>query len=155
MTAVARAAEPALGPDETLGAELRRQFNRGLTEAHLAELFDLPVREVRRLLGPSAVRGKSMPEFWRETKPLPPSRVAEVTVEFPYESLNRPLERGEQMPKFANHDGHVAAVLAAGGFSAFSERPCAGGKAVCLPLIRAVRPQGQAPKRRKSRGVGR
>jgi hypothetical protein len=41
-----------------------------------------------------------------------------------------------QLPRFARHDRHVAAVLAQGGFWAFSERRL--GKdvvVVCLPLI--------------------
>lgn len=41
-----------------------------------------------------------------------------------------------QLPKFARHDAHVAAVLAAGGFWAFSERRLSkDGVAVCLPMI--------------------
>ena len=41
-----------------------------------------------------------------------------------------------QLPKFARHDAHVAAVLAAGGFWAFSERRIGrDGVAVCLPMI--------------------
>lgn len=41
-----------------------------------------------------------------------------------------------QEPKFARHEAHVAAVLGAGGFCAFSERRLAGeGVSVCLPLI--------------------
>ncbi len=41
-----------------------------------------------------------------------------------------------QLPKFARHDAHVAAVLAAGGFWAFSERRIGrDGAAVCLPMI--------------------
>lgn len=45
--------------------------------------------------------------------------------------------RGDsQLPKFARHDAHVAAVLAAGGFWAFSERRIGrDGVAVCLPMI--------------------
>ena len=43
--------------------------------------------------------------------------------------------QGEQTPRFARHDRHVAAVLAEGGFWAFSERRIAGGGlVVCLPL---------------------
>ncbi|MEI7573653.1 MAG: hypothetical protein WCJ52_11080, partial [Phenylobacterium sp.] len=46
--------------------------------------------------------------------------------------------RGEgdrQLPKFAHHDRHVRAVMAAGGFWAFSERRIGrDGVAVCLPL---------------------
>lgn len=41
-----------------------------------------------------------------------------------------------QLPKFARHDAHVAAVLAEGGFCAFSERRIGrDGAAVCLPLV--------------------
>lgn len=41
-----------------------------------------------------------------------------------------------QQPRFARHDAHVAAVMAEGGFCAFSERRLAGeGVSVCLPLI--------------------
>lgn len=41
-----------------------------------------------------------------------------------------------QLPKFARHDAHVAAVLAQGGFCAFSERRIGrDGVAVCLPLV--------------------
>lgn len=41
-----------------------------------------------------------------------------------------------QLPKFARHDRHVAAVLKAGGFWAFSERRVGrDGVCVCLPLI--------------------
>lgn len=41
-----------------------------------------------------------------------------------------------QLPKFARHDAHVAAVLEAGGFWAFSERRIGrDGAAVCLPMI--------------------
>ena len=47
--------------------------------------------------------------------------------------------RGEgdvQLPKFARHDEHVAAVTAQGGFCAFSERRMGrDGAAVCLPLV--------------------
>lgn len=44
-----------------------------------------------------------------------------------------------QLPKFARHDRHVAAVMAQGGFCAFSERRLAGGGVcVCLPLIAPV-----------------
>lgn len=40
-----------------------------------------------------------------------------------------------QQPKFARHDAHVAAVMEAGGFCAFSERRIGrDGVAVCLPL---------------------
>ena len=43
---------------------------------------------------------------------------------------------GPQLPKFARHEAHVAAVLAAGGFWAFSERRVGkDGVAVCLPLV--------------------
>lgn len=46
-----------------------------------------------------------------------------------------------QLPKFARHEAHVAAVLAAGGFWAFSERRIGkDGAAVCLPMI--APPQG-------------
>lgn len=45
----------------------------------------------------------------------------------------------EQLPKFARHDRHVAAVLAAGGFWAFSERRIGrDGVVVCLPLLRVI-----------------
>jgi hypothetical protein len=41
-----------------------------------------------------------------------------------------------QLPKFARHDRHVAAVMAQGGFWAFSERRIGKhGMAVCLPLV--------------------
>lgn len=41
-----------------------------------------------------------------------------------------------QLPKFARHEAHVAAVLAAGGFWAFSERRLGrDGVSVCLPMI--------------------
>lgn len=47
-----------------------------------------------------------------------------------------PPGEGAQLPKFAKHGKHVAAVIAQGGFCAFSERRLAGdGMAVCLPLI--------------------
>jgi len=40
------------------------------------------------------------------------------------------------VPKFAHHDRHVAAVMAQGGFCAFSEPPGARSAiAVCLPMI--------------------
>ena len=46
--------------------------------------------------------------------------------------------RGEgdrQLPKFAHHDRHIRAVMAAGGFWALSERRVGrDGVAVCLPL---------------------
>ena len=45
----------------------------------------------------------------------------------------------DQLPRFARHDRHVAAVLAQGGFWAFSERRVAGdGIVVCLPLVRGT-----------------
>jgi hypothetical protein len=45
-------------------------------------------------------------------------------------------EGDTQTPKFARHDAHVAAVMAEGGFCAFSERRLAGeGVGVCLPLV--------------------
>ena len=41
-----------------------------------------------------------------------------------------------QLPKFARHDRHVAAVMAQGGFWAFSERRIdKHSLAICLPLI--------------------
>lgn len=41
-----------------------------------------------------------------------------------------------QTPRFARHSAHVAAVMAQGGFCAFSERRLAGeGVSICLPLI--------------------
>jgi hypothetical protein len=41
-----------------------------------------------------------------------------------------------QLPKFARHDAHVAAVMAQGGFCAFSERRLpGGGTGVSLPLL--------------------
>ena len=41
-----------------------------------------------------------------------------------------------QLPKFARHEAHVAAALAAGGFWAFSERRFGrDGVAVCRPMI--------------------
>ena len=41
-----------------------------------------------------------------------------------------------QLPKFARHEAHVAAVMAQGGFWAFSERRIGkDGVAVCLPLV--------------------
>lgn len=44
-----------------------------------------------------------------------------------------------QLPKFARHDRHVAAVLAQGGFWALSERRIGrDGLAVCLPLVRSI-----------------
>lgn len=40
-----------------------------------------------------------------------------------------------QLPRFARHDAHVAAVMREGGFCAFSERRISkGGVAVSLPL---------------------
>ena len=43
--------------------------------------------------------------------------------------------RAPQEPRFADHDRHVAAVQAAGGFCALSERRVAGGGLVtCLPV---------------------
>lgn len=40
-----------------------------------------------------------------------------------------------QLPRFARHDAHVAAVMREGGFCAFSERRIGkGGVAVSLPL---------------------
>lgn len=40
-----------------------------------------------------------------------------------------------QLPKFARHEAHVAAVLEQGGFCAFSERRLGpDGVAICLPL---------------------
>jgi hypothetical protein len=40
-----------------------------------------------------------------------------------------------QLPRFARHDKHVAAIMAQGGFCAFSERRIGrDGVAVCLPL---------------------
>ncbi len=48
-----------------------------------------------------------------------------------------------QSPRFARHEAHVAAVLAQGGFCAFSERRLAGdGVSVCLPLIWPERAHG-------------
>ena len=45
----------------------------------------------------------------------------------------------DQLPRFARHDRHVAAVLAQGGFWAFSERRVGGdGVVVCLPLVRGI-----------------
>lgn len=42
----------------------------------------------------------------------------------------------KQLPKFARHERHVAAVMAEGGFWAFSEKRLGKhGMAVCLPLI--------------------
>lgn len=41
-----------------------------------------------------------------------------------------------QLPRFARHDRHVAAAMAAGGFWAFSEKRIGKhGMAVCLPLV--------------------
>jgi hypothetical protein len=47
------------------------------------------------------------------------------------------VQRGPpEAPKFARHDAHVAAVMAQGGFCAFSERRIGkDGMVVCLPLI--------------------
>ena len=40
-----------------------------------------------------------------------------------------------QLPRFARHDAHVAAVMREGGFCALSERRVGkDGMAVCLPL---------------------
>jgi hypothetical protein len=52
----------------------------------------------------------------------------------------RALGEGDrQLPRFARHDEHVDAVLAEGGFWAFSERRVGhGGLAVCLPLVRRL-----------------
>ena len=49
--------------------------------------------------------------------------------------------RGDsQTPRFARHDRHVAAVMAEGGFWAFSERRIGGdGVVVCLPMIPTAR----------------
>jgi hypothetical protein len=49
--------------------------------------------------------------------------------------------RGDsQVPKFARHDRHVAAVMAQGGFWALSERRIGGdGIVVCLPMIPPAR----------------
>ena len=42
---------------------------------------------------------------------------------------------GAQLPKFARHDAHVAAVMAGGGFWSFSERALGKGlSTICLPL---------------------
>ena len=47
----------------------------------------------------------------------------------------------KQLPKFARHDRHVAAVLAEGGFWALSERRIGKSAiAICLPLIPPGRP---------------
>lgn len=47
-----------------------------------------------------------------------------------------------QLPKFARHEAHVAAVMAQGGFCAFSERRLGRSHvAVCLPLIRPGSPR--------------
>lgn len=41
-----------------------------------------------------------------------------------------------QLPKFARHEEHVRAVMAQGGFCAFSEHRLGGGAiAACLPLV--------------------
>ena len=49
----------------------------------------------------------------------------------------------QQTPKFARHEAHVSAVMAQGGFCAFSERRLAGeGVCVCLPLLWPERGHG-------------
>ena len=49
----------------------------------------------------------------------------------------RAFQSGDsQTPKFARHERHAAAALAAGGFWALSERRVGGGgSVVCLPMI--------------------
>ncbi len=44
-------------------------------------------------------------------------------------------------PKFAHHDRCVAALIAAGGYDALSEKLMAGGHIACLPLIRFRAPE--------------
>lgn len=49
--------------------------------------------------------------------------------------FRRRKQGGPQLPKFARHDAHVAAVMAQGGFWSFSERTLGKGmSAICLPL---------------------
>ena len=57
-----------------------------------------------------------------------------------FQARNARGEGDRQLPRFAMHDRHVAAVLAQGGFWAFSERRL--GKTtvvVCLPMIPPAR----------------
>ena len=59
------------------------------------------------------------------------------------EAAFRAQAPGGEAPKFAFHKAHVAAVMAQGGFCAFSERRVGpDGVAVCLPLIWPRAPRG-------------
>jgi len=51
-----------------------------------------------------------------------------------------------ELPRFARHEQHVAAVMAQGGFPALTERRCGrDGVRVCLPLL-WPRPTAEARK---------
>ena len=134
MTMTARAPAPMTGED---CANLIGLFNSGWGEERLAEQFGIGVDDVRMVLSVSRQR-RALTE--REAyhrllvmKPIP--RGFNV----------RPQEIGDGLPKFANHERHVAQVMAQGGFAAWSEtRTVEGRIRLGLPMLRPMF-EGPAP----------
>lgn len=127
MTMTARAPAPMTGED---CANLISLFNSGWGELRLAEHYGIDVEDVRAVLEARRQRrGLSEREALRR-----------LIVHSPIQRGGsfRPPESGDGMPKFANHEQHIADVVARGGFWAWSERREDGRLRLGLPMLRPV-----------------
>lgn len=121
---------------------VRRLFNSGLNETVVARRSGVPVAQVRQIIGATKARGRTVAEpAARRT----PSGLPEVEQPIARGKFNRELEVGHQMPAFADHDRHIKAVMAQGGFVALSRRSRNGQVSYGLPLIRPVLVDGVQP----------
>jgi hypothetical protein len=124
MTMTAHAQRGLTGPATE---RLIRLFNAGYGVARLAAIFEVSEDAVQEVLDANAERrGRTVAEA--RSYPIPREDLPSVG----------PEAFGPGGPTFANHDGHVALVMAGGGFVAFSEYEEATGPRVGMPLIRPV-----------------
>lgn len=140
----ARAPAPMTGED---CANLIALFNSGWGEERLAEHFDIAVDDVQQVLRTeSRRRGLTMREAEERLV------VMKVT---PRAYVVRAVEAGDGQPKFAHHERHVSAVMAQGGFAAWSESLVDGRLRLGLPMLRPVfdapPPVATKAKRRRAR----
>jgi hypothetical protein len=121
-------------------AKLLALHDAGWGEDSLAAHFQIGLGAVRREI--SAKTGRQ-----RMARQSAPPRV--VDYEIPRETLRKfPAEMGDGLAKFANHEGHVEAVMRAGGFQAWTETRHARRITLSLPFRRPVYP---IPERRGQR----
>ncbi len=110
----AEAAPPAPTPEEA-----RELWLGGMSFAKIRKRFRLGKAEVPALVKIAEGRASAL-------KSAPMRMVGMV---------GRANGESEGLPKFARHDAHVAAVMAQGGFGAFTQRVTAMEPGIGLPMI--------------------